>query len=152
MSNADGVLDQIDHALHAWDTSADAMRWTPEPVPARTEAKLFGSGGLVSWAPVGASLDDREAWRPLGHALNGFSVVSDPERLAAGRAAAASMQTAMRSISFAFQVQVGEFQRMFAALKSLSPFWKQLVEAEAQVRRSEMHTAYRRRQKRRNRR
>lgn len=33
MSNADGVLDQIDHALHDWDTSGDAMRWTPEPPP-----------------------------------------------------------------------------------------------------------------------
>lgn len=28
--NPDEVLDQIDHALHDWDVSPDAMRWTPE--------------------------------------------------------------------------------------------------------------------------
>lgn len=33
MTHADDVLDSIDHALHDWDTSADAMRWTPEPIP-----------------------------------------------------------------------------------------------------------------------
>jgi hypothetical protein len=37
MTNADGVLDQIDHALHDWDTSDDAMRWTPEPVPVQPQ-------------------------------------------------------------------------------------------------------------------
>ena len=31
MTHADDVLDSIDHALHAWDISADAMRWAPEP-------------------------------------------------------------------------------------------------------------------------
>lgn len=36
MTNADGVLDNIDHALHDWDLSADAMRWTPEPRPPAT--------------------------------------------------------------------------------------------------------------------
>ena len=33
MTNADGVLDQIDHALHDWDTSGDAMRWSAERPP-----------------------------------------------------------------------------------------------------------------------
>lgn len=33
MSNADGVLDQIDHVLNDWDTSDDAMRWTAQPRP-----------------------------------------------------------------------------------------------------------------------
>lgn len=28
---SDPVLDSIDHVLHDFDTSPDAMRWTPEP-------------------------------------------------------------------------------------------------------------------------
>ena len=36
MTNSDDVLDSIDHALHDWDTSADAMRWTPVVAPEPT--------------------------------------------------------------------------------------------------------------------
>jgi hypothetical protein len=39
MTNADGVLDQIDHALHDWDTSGDAMRWKPVPPPVTVDYK-----------------------------------------------------------------------------------------------------------------
>jgi len=55
MSQADDVLDNIDHALHDWATSADAMRWTPQqqPAPAFTPDQLeafrraFGAVGEV---------------------------------------------------------------------------------------------------------
>lgn len=30
MTATNDVLDNIDHALHDWSTSPDAMRWTPE--------------------------------------------------------------------------------------------------------------------------
>lgn len=37
MTRADDVIDNIDHALHDWDTSPDAMRWTPESPLRRPE-------------------------------------------------------------------------------------------------------------------
>lgn len=42
MSNADGVLDQIDQALNDWDTSDDAMRWTAQPGPQETDPERCG--------------------------------------------------------------------------------------------------------------
>jgi hypothetical protein len=39
MTTSDSVLDNIDHALHDWNTSPDAMRWRPEPPPATVDYK-----------------------------------------------------------------------------------------------------------------
>lgn len=32
-ANQPAVLDMIDHAIDDWETSPDAMRWTPDPPP-----------------------------------------------------------------------------------------------------------------------
>lgn len=42
MSNADGVLDQIDYAIDDWRTSRDAMRWKPDPVPTADQFAALG--------------------------------------------------------------------------------------------------------------
>jgi hypothetical protein len=55
------VLDTIDNALADWETSGDAMRWTP--------------GKAATAAPVGAAVtltlpEFLEAWRAAVEALN----------------------------------------------------------------------------------
>ena len=42
MTTSDSVLDNIDHELHDWNTSPDAMRWIPGPPkrPELTQAQI----------------------------------------------------------------------------------------------------------------
>lgn len=147
MTHADSLLDNIDHALHDWDTSPDARRWTPE----RPKPPGFATGGQVSWAPLGTSLSDTTAWRPIGHCLSGMRLVSDDESLRESYETAESYRRAMRSVTLSFQVQGDAFRALIDAIKSISPLWRDWLEQQANVRRSAMHSEYHRRQKRRKR-
>lgn len=60
MSTADHILDQIDHALHDWSVSDDAMRSQPvvEPQP-----KPFAFGGFT---PTVQIMDEVGEWQEVG--------------------------------------------------------------------------------------
>lgn len=55
---SDPTLDAIDHVLHDWDTSPDAMRWTPEPPkrPELTSDQIQALGRVFN--TVGATVAD----------------------------------------------------------------------------------------------
>lgn len=54
---SDPVLDTIDHVLHDFEVSGDAMRWTPEPRPAPTlTADQIAAFGRV-FATVGEAVN-----------------------------------------------------------------------------------------------
>ena len=112
MTHADDVLNSIDHALHDWDTSADAMRWTPEvPKPPAVPTVIDMLPSMVRVARV--------------------------------------VQEANENLVRAFSNMVTQVVKLQVQIRRLVDGQ---LEAEAQIRRSAMHTAYRRRQKRRNRR
>lgn len=52
MTTSDNVLDNIDHALHDWDMSPDAMRWTPEPVNAPQPPVLDVTASMIRMGEV----------------------------------------------------------------------------------------------------
>ena len=74
MSHADGVLDQIDHALHDWGTSRDAMRWSPEAAPPPTPVPAFDPVAF-STAVNRFAAAYREAMRGFALKLNEWSPV-----------------------------------------------------------------------------
>lgn len=47
MTTTDDVLGSIDHALRDFDTSDDAMRWTPEPAPPLPQLRPPGFARVV---------------------------------------------------------------------------------------------------------
>jgi hypothetical protein len=107
MTTSDNVLDNIDHALHDWDTSPDAMRWTPEAPP----------GPVPRFDPV-----------VFAAAANRF---------------ADAYRAAMRGLVQKLNEMSPVILRAFRLMQSF--------DADAQVRRSAMHSEYHRRQKRRKR-
>lgn len=109
MTRADDVIDNIDHALHDWDLSPDAMRWTPEP-PAPQPTVMDLTASMIR---VGEVM--RDAQEKLARAFTNM---------------------AKQVVKLQF-----ELRRLRAGQR----------EAEAQIRRSAMHTAYHHRQKRRRR-
>lgn len=54
---SDPVLDSIDHVLHDYEVSGDAMRWTPEPrpVPTLTAGQIAAFGR--AFAAVGETVN-----------------------------------------------------------------------------------------------
>lgn len=100
------LLDTIDNVLHDYETSPDAMRWTPDPVPRPpTTAEIFQS----------------------------FTRTAQQIAEVYGRAANQMVQAMAKWIPL-----INDLQR-------------QLEAARAAERQSAMHSAYRRRQKRRSR-
>lgn len=51
------ILDTIDNAIRDWQTSPDAMRWTPEPPPADRGASEAGDWDWVARAGEGDDLE-----------------------------------------------------------------------------------------------
>jgi hypothetical protein len=90
VSTADHILDQIDHALHDWTVSDDAMRSTPEPPPlpgrvpvvdmrSQPEAGAIGFDGAC---PSVLIMDEVGAWQELGVTSIDFHIelpAFDPE-------------------------------------------------------------------------
>lgn len=100
------LLDTIDNVLHDYETSPDAMRWIPDPIPQ---------------PPSTAEI------------LQGFTRTMQQIAEVYGRAASQLAQVAAK------------WAPVIADLR------QQLEAAEAAERQSAMHSAYRRRQKRRSR-
>lgn len=111
MSTTDEVIGSIDHALRDFDTSDDAMRWTPEPAPPRPAAPM-------------------PQFRPPSFARVVIRIDTAP------------FQAAMRSIMQAYQ---DAFRSLFRKVRDL------LLQDQVNERRSQMHSAYRARARRRTR-
>lgn len=101
---SDPVLDTIDHVLHDFDTSPDAMRWMPEPQPAPVNPAQAMATLVVNITPIVETY--RRVFQQLARSLAKWSP------------------------------RIAELKRL-------------LAEAEANERRSAMHSEYRRRRNRR---
>lgn len=58
-TRTDSVLAAIDGALEDYDTSVDAMRWTPRTVPTVVRADF---GGFRGWTPSFVIVDEVHQW------------------------------------------------------------------------------------------
>jgi hypothetical protein len=56
MTRPDPVLDSIDHALRDYETSADAMRWTPDAEKIAAEQEREAGNGWTAYCAPGHSL------------------------------------------------------------------------------------------------
>lgn len=100
----------------------------------------FANGGVVSWAPIGASLGDVDAWTPIGHAVNGF-VLSGFQKdwiRAAGDEEMRLLRTypTGHTITLDFKVRRRDVRRLLRLLKQ---------RPRGAARLTAMHSEYRRR-------
>lgn len=79
MTGTDAVLAAIDHALEDYDTSEDAMRWTPEPPPVRVPSIYLPMFTL----PTGTSV--AEAVQRMVRISTQFAAAMEPAMERAGR-------------------------------------------------------------------
>jgi hypothetical protein len=99
MTTSDNVLDNIDHALHDWDTSADAMRWTPEPINAPQPTVMDITASMIRVAEVMRDAQEKLARAFTNMASQVVKIQAELRRLMAGQreAEAQIRRSAMRS-------------------------------------------------------
>ena len=102
----------------------------------------FATGGRVSFAPLGASLEDAAAWSPLGHTITGFRLGPLPECTHEEQYWQGVFDPLEgRSFTFSFKAKRRDLRRMIRILR--------VRRHPDAMRRSAMRSEYHRRSKRR---